>query len=277
MNTFIKLSGSKLLPLSALTLALLSPGAFASVIDDFSVGQGAFCASSSGSALCVTDDPSAPGQLSSYVNGGMLSGERDIYIEALSGSNGTSNVHVRDGQFTWSNDTGAESKVVIQWDGEDGKGTGLAENKAHQGTQDFNDLMADGTTHDYTFGGTNNGLMFSVSDNEAGFGYELLFTDANGMTAILKNDSMEGEGMLPFNFSDFVIKGSEDNALASGFDFSQVDNFQITLTTDGNNSSIDFALNAISTIPEPTSIALFATALLGAGAASRRRNNQQKR
>ena len=275
----MSIKARQLLPLSALTLLLLSQGAAASVIDDFTVSQGAECAATGDNRLCVSGGKD---NKFSYVNGGMLSGQRDIHIESNSGA-GSSSVHVRDGKFTWSNNTDAESKVIIQWDGKDkGNGNDITGQNADQalayenklGNKD--NLYSDGIYHDFTAGGSNSGLMLEVSTPEAGFNYELLLTDKNGNVAIFDGPSSNSDQMLSFLFKDFTDE--HGNLLGSNdFDFTQVDAFQLSLESDNKNSSIDFALDGISTIPEPGNIAIFATALLGAGAACRRRQNQQKK
>ena len=282
MNKRISFGTRQLLPLSALSLLILSQTVSAAIVDNFQTNQGASCSADGNSRLCVTekDDKDAPHQLSSYVQGNMLTGERDIYIQANDGSTNTSSVRVQGGKFRWSNDTGAESKVVIQWDGKDGEKNGAEAGQryeSHETEASFNELMADGNTDDYTFGGKSSGIRFNIADNELGFDYELLLTDINGKVATIDGASIGNESMAIFNYSDFILDSTGENAMESGFDFTQVDNFQLTLDSSDQGASIDFEIGMIyAPIPEPSHLALFAAGILGASAAGRRHKKQAK-
>ena len=282
MNNIFNFRARQLIPLSALSLLILSHAATASMIDDFSTDQGASCASTNSSRLCVTgaNDSSSPHQLASFVNGTMLTGERDIYIQSNSADSGDSSVRVVDGSFDWTNSSKASSTVVIQWDGSDGADSDIAENSTIQDapTESFNQLLADRVTDDYTFGGRSNGLVFDVSNNDTGFTYQLLLTDIEGNTATFDGVSTGAEKLISFNYSDFLLKDSDEKELASGFDFTQVDNFQLTLTSSEQGNSVNFNIDYIAAaIAEPSHMALFAMGLFGTSALSRRKQDQPKR
>lgn len=283
MNTIFNFRARQLVPLSVLSLVILSQSAYASMIDDFSTDQGASCASSETSRLCVSgsNDEDSPHQLFSYVNGNMLTGERDIYIKSNTANSSDSGVRVVDGTFDWTNSSKAASTVVIQWDGNDGAKSATNNNEAisefdsESPENDFSQLMADGQTDDYTFGGKSNGLVFDVSNNDTGFNYELLLTDINGNTATLGGESTGTEDLVTFHFHDFLISGDE---LAPDFDFTKVDNFQLTLNSQQLGNSVNFNIGYIAAaIPEPSHIALFATCLLGVSSMSRRKKGLFKK
>ena len=288
MNNIFDFTAHKLISLSALTLLVLSQSASAAMIDDFTVDQGADCGGTPASSrLCVNkgdNNAKTPHATSSFVNGkGILTGQRDIMIKATSDNADSSSAYVHNGRFVWNNGSGSKSDVVIQWDGNDRKGSGTKENQSigydPGNPLPFQKLTRDGDTVDLS---ANTGIVFDVLDSEMGFEYQFLLTDINGNTATLDwRKSQNISGLITFDFGkDFDFKDDKLNT-TNNFDFSQVDNFQLSLSSDSSDQggSVDFALNFVNAagIPEPSQIALWASTLLGAGAMSRRKKGSAKK
>ena len=173
--------------------------------------------------------------------GDVAGGARNIYIKILACNPGTSQVSASANSslsphyFKFSNDIDSQSTCTITWDGFGGPQMNL-------------DLSAE------------TGMMLFSAHNDLAATYTMtLETVGTGVSTGIITAPSAFNGYLQFPWSAF----------AGSADLSNIDN--ITLTIDGG-SGLDVRIDAIGTIPEPSTAGL---AMLGIGAfglARRRRN-----
>lgn len=216
----------------------------------------------------------------------VLGGWRDMSIVKTSGdADSNARARVGGGKLVISNDDSVRSTTLITWDGN-------------------NDVAAFGVKTnglggaDLTFGGTASEVVADVFTADLGFNYKIRLWDMDGSQATLAAGVQFGiNGIVPsllahYNFEWFNLPTGVycDGASAPPACTNPLTQLDFTITRGGNMGAIDFtkigavqlefsatvaavdlSLGSIKTVPEPGALALVGMALLGVGAASRRR------
>lgn len=241
MNKFSKLAAA-----AALVMAGVSAHA-ASVIDDFSVAQG-----------LLQDLTTGDGGVgyTTAVGASILGGSRDMFVEKTGAASDDGSAGVRafvgSGRLNYSQDTGQSGRGVIRWDG--------AMNNA---TVQTDGLATLGVGLDLTTLGL--GIRVQVLSADLNFPFTFqVWSDGDNDTVFTMSQAStlasSGPGIYDLFFGSFV-----------GADFTNVGAVQLVLN-NGLVNDIDIQIDIIRGIPEPGTLALVGAALLGLGAARRRKN-----
>ena len=233
----------KKLALAAALVFGASP-AFATplLIDDFTAGDGP-----------ITDSVVDGAGVVSSTLGGMLTGERDIYVELLSSDGGLVTeavAGVGGGMFEFSTTSGEGGTSKIQWDGADGGGA--ITSAVGSG------ILLDLITDDYTSGAMNNAFEVFIEFADAGFTFLINTWDVGG---------------VGFNSASFVSVGGTDytetlsfgDAQFAGVNFAAIDAMEIVIDPAGAFTSLDLSLGNVQTVPEPAPLAAIGLGLLAMG------------
>lgn len=224
--------------------------------------------------------------------GSILGGYRDIYVETIQKTfapdptpvpsfNGTQAV-AGEGVFSYASDSGVDGYAKVQWDGNDnsaaldidGLNTANLINQVGCGTIGCDRFVATVLRADFGFeykltvydmDGSGTTLtantLFAVS-NPTGADYEFAWWNLADGDYFL--------GGLPFNIQQIAV------GTTAGIDFTQIGALQLEINTSGD-FDLDLSLDSITkTVPEPGALALVGAALIGVGAASRRRKSAVK-
>jgi len=204
----------------------------------------------------------------------IVGGERDLFVELL--SNGgvptrDATLGVAGGVLDFSVDSLAAGTAVVQWDGADNSST--------------LDILGLGGV-DFTEGGTLNAFALDVLFADAGFNFIIdVYTDATHFTsASLLSFAVTTPSTRNLFFSDFGDCGLSAPGLGiqliscgadGAADFSNVGALQVRIDPLGLSTAIDLTLDNVTTVPEPSVLALMGAGLLAGGFAARTRRNKK--
>jgi hypothetical protein len=222
----------------------------------------------------------------------VVGGYRDLSIhktfDNVGGVNsGESKLTAGDGVLQLDNATGNKSVGVVTWDGINNAGNnGLSALPTGFG----------GVGIDLTVGGVANQFLASIIAADLGFDYKIRVWDMDGDLSVLSagvqfavNPLDNAHAGFLFNWFNLTT-GTYCDGIASPpacanpatqldfsitragglIDFTRIGALQLELS-NVSTASVDLALGAVSTVPEPNVLSLLGVALFGAAFASRRR------
>lgn len=242
---------SKLAAAVALVVAGSAAHAVA-VIDDFSVGQAR--------AEDLTTGGVAVWSPQTAFDAGILGGYRDLWVNKTADSSTNGSLGVRaiviNGALSYAQDSaGSAGTGHVVWDGK-ASGAGLA----------ANDYVTTNGLGGTSLLGLGTGIRVKViaADIAFPFSFNVWTDDANNGSYLLHTattNAAVGAGTYDLFFTGF-----------GGADFSRVGAVELVLNDGGSKANIDIDIDFIGRIPEPGTLALVGAAILGLGAARRRKN-----
>ena len=225
----------------------------------------------------------------------ILGGYRDMLLEfegvSTLGEVGGASLVVKqntvtgNGSLTFNSDDFVVAKGSIQWDGED-SGTGIE------------NLNTSGNLGDITDGGSADRFLFEVISADHDFNFSLALYDTDGSSVIFDLAAFTGPHTSVILFSDFNaafaltgdclasgfpipsknINGFEcTKGTTSGIDFTHISAMELVLNTSGlagATASLDMTIGGITTVPEPSSLALIGLGLMATGFAGKRKSKK---
>lgn len=274
----------------AAAVATLSFAASAGItVDDFSVVQ-----------ANMTDGVTDGMGLASSVSGAttsILGGQRDVFVEKLLDTDPTDtagdvSARVAGNKFSYSSAAGTAGRSILKWDGGAGSSAAAAISEAsflagtnYTGLGSFN--LAD----------TGTAFLINVYESDIGFDFALsVYTSATQWTTLVLQSEAHHLGLpasSPIDFVDFFGTASvgtvdlngdsipDAELLPSGAlriggtggyaDMADVGAMTATINWSGGPGTVDLQILDAITVPEPGTLALVGLAMVGLGAARRRK------
>jgi len=226
----------------------------------------------------------------------ILGGYRDMEVKLLSldgsvTSGGSASLKVNQdlvtgaGRLTFSSDDGIKAQGIVQWDGNDNSRS----------------LNTAGLDKDLTDGGTADHFVFNVISADQDFDFSIALYDNHGSSVIFDLPATTGPHTSSIYFSSFndafaLTSGCTSAGSISGLvnkvtctkgsptttslDFTHISAMQVILNTGGvagtgaTTTSLDMTIAGITTVPEPSSVALIGLGLLASGFAGKRKSKK---
>ena len=226
----------------------------------------------------------------SAVDASIVGGEREIYVNGVSGLGGVNNTSagVGDSQFSFVNGSGVSGFGALRYDGASNTGFDTA----------LSDFGIDRTGFaGVNFSAVGDSLKIHVERSDSAFPFTLQFFSSDtdwttftfsmipvcavgDVSCLSQAGAVAGPTDFFFNYALMNLLGTKFGA---GADFSNITAFQVIYNFDRNTGtagtaeaidfSIDFDGGQPTQVAEPATIALFGVSLAGLGFARRRRLN----
>ena len=256
------------------------------VIDDFSIDTPVTVLPVIGAVSSFSDGTDNGKGIYGSQNGpvaNMIGGQRDVYIEKVSGGQGIMSAQVANGQYSYSTPASNPltiGKGFIKWDGQNGvDGSVIEDTQAN--------FLA--TLDPTGLGGQNlyqggNAFRIDVINSDLGFDFALtVYSSPTDWTQLILQSLAHLNGVpasSPILFADFegacgacvLGSGALKFTGGAGASLSNVGALLAEVNWSGGSKEIDLSIDQVITVPEPSSLALLGVGLLAFGISRRRKS-----